>query len=343
MPRVDLSIYKIAQKLAFVRRLRYTEEKAEGKVKGGSGRRHWMEAFDSVSIPLYRSAGLGERGVCINIAGCYAQVHTHRLPPRRVKDWILILCTAGGGWVRTDQGPRIPVKPGQIFFIPPDTLHSYGNGPEGWSILWLHCTGSAAELLCRRICDRRPAGTPFWAGYAEGGFQQLWQRLQDQQGIADLLYAEALLTQLLCDVLAGVLDTTMGNRAKATVQLAVNLLQTTDDYTLSLDQLADRLGLSKYYFIRVFRQYTGSTPMEYLQQVRLRRACQLLSTTGLTVAQISDRLDYSSPFHFSSAFKRCFGISPSDYRRYLCSGQPMDLEPQPAENDDLPPDETADE
>ena len=83
--------------------------------------------------------------------------------------------------------------------------------------------------------------------------------------------------------------------------------------------------------------------MEYLQQVRLRRACQLLSTTGLTVAQISDRLDYSSPFHFSSAFKRCFGISPSDYRRYLCSGQPMDLEPQPAENDDLPPDETAEE
>ena len=73
-----------------------------------------MERFDSISVPLYRSAGLEERGVCITIAGCYSQVHTHNLPPRRMSEWILILCTEGGGWVQMEGQARRRVAAGQM-------------------------------------------------------------------------------------------------------------------------------------------------------------------------------------------------------------------------------------
>ena len=276
-----------------------------------------MERFDSISVPLYRSAGLEERGVCITIAGCYSQVHTHNLPPRRMSEWILILCTEGGGWVQMEGQARRRVAAGQMLLLPPDLSHSYGNGPDGWTVQWLHCTGGVAQTLCQRICAGRAPGTPLSGAQTQPLLEQILHRLKGGRGLTDVLCAEALLTQLLCSVLEAVQNTALDGSQATTVQAAVQFLQTTTDYTLSLYELAARVGLSKYYLIKLFRQYTGDTPMEYFQQVRLRRACGLLSTTSLSVAQISERLGYSSPFHFSGAFKRCFGISPSRYRRLL--------------------------
>lgn len=276
-----------------------------------------MERFDSISVPLYRSAGLEERGVCITIAGCYSQVHTHNLPPRRMSEWILILCTEGGGWVQMEGQARRRVAAGQMLLLPPDLSHSYGNGPDGWTVQWLHCTGGVAQTLCQRICAGKAPGTPLSGAQTQPLLEQILRRLKGGRGLTDVLCAEALLTQLLCSVLEAVQNTALGGSQATTVQAAVQFLQTTTDYTLSLDELAARMGLSKYYLIKLFRQYTGDTPMEYFQQVRLRRACGLLSTTSLSVAQISEQLGYSSPFHFSGAFKRCFGISPSRYRRLL--------------------------
>lgn len=276
-----------------------------------------MERFDSISVPLYRSAGLEERGVCITIAGCYSQVHTHNLPPRRMSEWILILCTEGGGWVQMEGQARRRVAAGQMLLLPPDLSHSYGNGPDGWTVQWLHCTGGVVQTLCQRICAGKAPGTPLSGAQTQPLLEQILHRLKGGRGLTDVLCAEALLTQLLCSVLEAVQNTALDGSQATTVQAAVQFLQTTTDYTLSLDELAARVGLSKYYLIKLFRQYTGDTPMEYFQQVRLRRACGLLSTTSLSVAQISERLGYSSPFHFSGAFKRCFGISPSRYRRLL--------------------------
>lgn len=276
-----------------------------------------MERFDSISVPLYRSAGLEERGTCITIAGCYSRVHTHNLPPRQVSEWILILCTEGGGWVQMEGQPRRAVTVGQLLVLPPQVTHSYGNGPDGWTVQWVHCTGGVAQLLCQRICAGKPAGIPLAAAQAQPLLEQILHRLKNGRGLSDVLYAEALLTQLLCGVLESVQSNALDGTQAATVQAAVQFLQNTTDYTLSLDDLAAQMGLSKYYLIKLFRQYTGDTPMEYFQQVRLRRACGLLSTTSLSVAQISEQLGYSSPFHFSGAFKRCFGVSPSRYRRLL--------------------------
>lgn len=276
-----------------------------------------MERFDSISVPLYRSAGLEERGVCITIAGCYSQVHTHNLPPRRVSEWILILCTEGGGWVQMEGQARRRVTAGQMLLLPPEVSHSYGNGPDGWTVQWLHCTGGVAQTLCQRICAGKAPGTPLSGAQTQPLLEQILHRLKGGRGLTDVLCAEALLTQLLCGVLESVQNTALDGSQTTTVQAAVQFLQTTTDYNLSLDELAARMGLSKYYLIKLFRQYTGDTPMEYFQQVRLRRACGLLSTTSLSVAQISEQLGYSSPFHFSGAFKRCFGVSPSRYRRLL--------------------------
>lgn len=84
---------------------------------------------------------------------------------------------------------------------------------------------------------------------------------------------------------------------------------------VTLDELAELIGLSKFHLSRSFKQYTGFAPKQYVNRVRITKACHLLSSTELSVAQVSEKMGYHSPFYFSEQFKNIIGYSPSEYRK----------------------------
>ena len=274
-----------------------------------------METIESISVPMYQTASIAERDMRILLAGNYQDMHHHFLAPRTICEWVILLCVGGSGWVQLGKKEKIPVKAGEIILLPPEVPHSYGNAENGWSLLWLHCTGETLHALCEQIYPSEVLPLP--ASGIIGLFQQLLEKLRTARGFADVLFAESLLTQILCSLVDYVQTSALSSQQTNLIRMAVQYIETTTDYTISLDFLAEKLGISKYYFIRLFRQYTGHTLMEYLQQVRLRRACSLLGNKDYSIGQVSEILGYSTPYHFSSAFKNCFGISPTQYRKLL--------------------------
>ena len=82
----------------------------------------------------------------------------------------------------------------------------------------------------------------------------------------------------------------------------------------TVQELADHVHLSRYYFTRLFKKETGHTPQEYVSIAKINYAKALLQTTTLTVAEIAETLSYSSPASFTNAFKAHSGVSPSRYR-----------------------------
>jgi len=83
---------------------------------------------------------------------------------------------------------------------------------------------------------------------------------------------------------------------------------------ISLADLADAAILSRFYFSRVFRQVTGTSPGRFLSAIRLHEAKGLLRATGLSVTEISYQVGYNSPGTFTTRFTRSVGMSPSRYR-----------------------------
>lgn len=73
-------------------------------------------------------------------------------------------------------------------------------------------------------------------------------------------------------------------------------------------------GMSKHHFLRVFEQVTGKTPLHYRNEIRMEHAAELLLEERLSVAEIGERLGFSSPAYFSAAFKKAFGYSPKQYQ-----------------------------
>ena len=78
--------------------------------------------------------------------------------------------------------------------------------------------------------------------------------------------------------------------------------------------LARSVGASVFHLCRVFREYSGSTLHRYRNDLRLRRALELLDDAGDDILDIAILLGYSGHSHFTGAFHRAFGLTPSQYR-----------------------------
>jgi AraC family transcriptional regulator of arabinose operon len=84
---------------------------------------------------------------------------------------------------------------------------------------------------------------------------------------------------------------------------------------LSLDRVAQACGLSVSRLAHLFREQIGLPPQQYLEELRLQRAAQLLRSTGLRIGEVAAETGYAGAFYFSSRFRKKFGQSPCQYRR----------------------------
>ena len=82
----------------------------------------------------------------------------------------------------------------------------------------------------------------------------------------------------------------------------------------TLDSLSDMAGLHPNYFGSVFKKYTGKTPVEYINLVRVEKAAELLGI-GYSATKAAAFAGFSDPFYFSKVFKKIKGASPRDYRK----------------------------
>ena len=83
----------------------------------------------------------------------------------------------------------------------------------------------------------------------------------------------------------------------------------------TLDEYAKMCNMSKFHFLRVFKDITGTSPLEYRNKIRLDHAKELLEDTNIPVNEIGRSVGYSSGAYFCDAFKAKNGISPSQYRK----------------------------
>lgn len=88
---------------------------------------------------------------------------------------------------------------------------------------------------------------------------------------------------------------------------------------LSSLEIAELCGLSLSNLKKIFKKYADTGVMEYFNRLKMTRAMTLISE-GISMAEISERLGFSSPNYFSDAFRRQCGLSPTEYRKRFISG-----------------------
>ncbi|EFI64919.1 AraC family transcriptional regulator [Bacillus cereus] len=85
---------------------------------------------------------------------------------------------------------------------------------------------------------------------------------------------------------------------------------------MSLNEIASRVGVSRFHLNRIFKERTGYTPRIYLERIRVKKAKELLLTTVFNSTEIGYQTGYQSVSSFYNAFKRNTGFSPSQFRAF---------------------------
>lgn len=84
---------------------------------------------------------------------------------------------------------------------------------------------------------------------------------------------------------------------------------------LSVDMIADQAGISRVHLHRKMKELTGQTPHDFIRNIRLKKAAQLLTTQGMNVTEVMYACGFSNSASFSTVFKKFYGMSPRDYMR----------------------------
>lgn len=257
------------------------------------------------------------KNLVITMLGYYGQAHNHQIYRTGIPEHILLYCMDGKGWVDVN-GSKIEVCKGEVVFCPANCPHGYGaDKVHPWSIYWAHFIGEGVPGLFKML--EISSMTPVMAigDHPEVVtlFSKALESLSNGYGFPDLFHASTCLQEVFCLLIKHRMHIRARGSDNAGIEKVIAQMREGIHQDFSLKQFADHMNLSKYHFVRLFKQKAGYSPMEYFNRLKIQGACELLDTTSLSIKEISSRLAFSNPFYFSEVFKRFTGYSPKEYRK----------------------------
>lgn len=237
---------------------------------------------------------------------------------RELNEYQLLYITEGEGVFHSTTVKEAPIREGDLFLLFPGEWHSYHPNPRiGWKSYWIGFKG-------RNMDDRVRAGflSPSKPIY-HVGFSDAIVRLYKkayEAAVEEAAYSQQLMAGLV-NMLIGMMYSKERNIQLSRNQAHVDMISKARlrirealESELTIQQVAEELGISYSNFRKLFKEHTGISPAIYQQDLRLQRAKELLSTTNLSVKEIAYRLNFDSPDYFSAKFKAKTGRRPSELR-----------------------------
>lgn len=146
----------------------------------------------------------------------------------------------------------------------------------------------------------------------------LKEKTSDQLGSDQLNYLMLMeLFILISRALKAEWENSIKNKSpkiKELMQSAIQYVHNNYERELSITDIAKYVFLSPSYFTRAFKEDTGLSPMQYLLNIRIKRACELLKETDLKVGDIAHSVGFSNQQRFNDIFKKQIKMAPMQYR-----------------------------
>lgn len=145
--------------------------------------------------------------------------------------------------------------------------------------------------------------------------------LSAMQAGAPELYAQATAQWLAVHLVATLLGPDLDDARRpapitdARLSRALDYMSANMAADVTLDAIAAEAGVSKFHFVKLFRERLGETPIRHLTGLRLEAAARLLATSDLPVSRVAFECGFANSAHFSSAFRRRYGLAPNAYRQ----------------------------
>lgn len=261
--------------------------------------------------------------------GTLQALHPHKSERSGLSSYLFFTVLFGSGELIYD-GKSYELHTGDCVFIDCRKVYSHETGHVNtdnsainnvnslWSLQWCHFYGPNMNAIYRKYQER--GGRPVFQTEQLGNYRtiltQLYQIAKSDDYVRDMRIHEklsSLLILLMEDAWCGE-KISKGTPSPVDIQQVKEYLDINFTERITLDDLASRFYINKYYLLSRFKERYGVTINAYLNQIRVTYVKQQLRFTDKTVECLAIELGME-PNYLSRLFKKVEGVSPSEYRK----------------------------
>jgi AraC-like DNA-binding protein len=238
---------------------------------------------------------------------------------RILEGFALLYISNGRGTFESKPNFSAAIEAGHAFLLFPGVWHRYAPDPEtGWHEYWIGFDGEMARrwLRCRFISKKNPVVRINAEDTVLATFNRVMQAIRGNR-------------PALQQILAGATDTLMGliysaQQAQSAaetetqnlnvIELILSRIQNEFKRDFDMKLLAQKYGVSYSWFRHAFAAHTGLSPHQYLLELRLVHARNLLAETEFPIKEIATQTGFEDELYFSRLFRQKLNLTPSQWR-----------------------------
>ena len=265
----------------------------------------------------YSESTEGLLGISTRSAGHIFAKEGRRISrPQGRADWLLFYVAAGDEHFLSPTSQTLG-EGGFVLFRPGEAQEHIHESAETGEFFYIHFD-APADFDLLGLQSATLYQTPPSAAIRDL-FERVIAELQSRSPAFEQICAATLL-EILARLKRGIAhEHNREQRHQSSISAVIQLLGREYCEQRPLSEYAALCHVSKFHFLRLFKETTGLSPIAYKNKIRMEHACHLLEDLSLPISEIAAQLGYGSPTHFSIAFKQHFDLSPSQYRKNLQS------------------------
>lgn len=260
------------------------------------------------------------------VGGCGYNIetsHNYRWPglERGPIEFAIWQYTISGKGALESGGKVYDVNPGDamLIHIPQDHIYYLPEDSDKWEFLYINVHGSEVMRIWREIVHRIGPVANF--AEQDGRPSPTVDLVCDiyKKCVASEINSPHLASSLAYQFVMTLIEELIpgGRYVEKTpdfVEMVTRYAMGNLDKSIGVDDLAEVAGYSRFHFSRIFKEWYGDGPSNFLHDMRMKRAVRLLQTERRTVKEIADRCGFSDTSYFCKVFRKEFGISPEGFR-----------------------------
>lgn len=238
------------------------------------------------------------------------------LKRKEKRNFVFQYTLAGEGAIFVN-GKTNPLRRGQAFMVEVPSSHRYylPASSSKWEFFYLTLRGDIAAECWGNIIRRY--GHVLNIGRDSdlvNKFFEIYKQANDRD-LVDAYFSSSQAYSFLMEVYRHFKQAKSPEQIPESITDAINYMNKNYIIPLSMEEVAEAANMSKYYFIKRFKEVVDMTPGQYLMKKRIEKSLELLVRTELTMKDIAENVGYANDNYFNKAFRKTVGMPPGEFRK----------------------------